>query len=84
MIKEVLEVAPNFSQAQNLTGNGWMAVLFSVIFVLIYIAGLMCSHKGAFRIATNLRIQTMEHIVRLPLGWQRKTAQDCQRIQRSH
>ena len=69
MIREVLEVAPNFDQAQNLTGNGWMAVLFAVIAVLVYIAGLMCSHLGAFRIATNLRIQTMEHIVRLPLGF---------------
>lgn len=69
MIKEVLEVAPNFCQAQSLTGNGWMAVLFAVIAVLVYIAGLMCSHLGAFRIATNLRIQTMEHIVKLPLGF---------------
>ena len=69
MIREVLEVAPNFDQAQNLTGNGWMAVLFAVIAVLVYIAGLMCSHLGAFRIATNLRIQTMEHIVKLPLGF---------------
>ena len=69
IIKEVLEVAPNFGQAQNLTGNGWMAVLFAVIAVLVYIAGLMCSHLGAFRIATNLRIQTMEHIVKLPLGF---------------
>ena len=69
MIKEVLEVAPNFGQAQNLTGNGWMAVLFAVIAVLVFIAGLMCSHLGAFRIATNLRIQTMEHIVKLPLGF---------------
>ena len=40
IIKEVLEVAPNFAQAQNLTGNGWMAVLFAVIAVLVYIAGL--------------------------------------------
>ena len=69
VIQEVLEVAPDFSLAQNLTHNGWMAVLFSVIAVLIYIAGLMCSHKGAFRIATNLRLQTMEHIVKLPLGF---------------
>ena len=69
VIQEVLEVAPDFSRAQNLTHNGWMAVLFSVIAVLIYIAGLMCSHKGAFRIATNLRLQTMEHIVKLPLGF---------------
>ena len=69
VIQEVLEVAPDFSRAQNLTHNGWMAVLFAVIAVLVYIAGLMCSHKGAFRIATNLRLQTMEHIVELPLGF---------------
>ena len=68
IIKEVLEVAPNFGNAENLVYNGWMAVLFAVIAVLVYIAGLMCSHMGAFRIATNLRIAAMEHIVKLPLG----------------
>lgn len=68
IIREVLAVAPDYSQGQNMTHNGWMAVLFAVIAVLIYIGGLMCSHKGAFRIATNLRLQMMEHIVRLPLG----------------
>ena len=69
IIQEVLEVSPNFSEAQNLAYNGWMAVLFAVIAVLVYIAGLMCSHMGAFRIATNLRIAAMEHIVKLPLGF---------------
>ena len=69
VMREVLEVAPNFSRAQNLTYNGWMAVLFAVIAVLVYIAGLMCSHLGAFRIATNLRLQSMNHIVKLPLGF---------------
>ena len=44
-------------------------MIFAVIAVLIYIAGLMCSHMGAFRVATNMRIDTMEHIVRLPLGF---------------
>ena len=46
-----------------------MAVLFAVISVLVYIAGLMCSHKGAFRVATNLRLGTMKHIVKLPMGF---------------
>ncbi len=69
IMKEVLETAPDFSQAKNLTYNGWMAVLCAVLAVLVYIAGLMCSHMGAFRIATNLRIQTMRHIVKLPLGF---------------
>ena len=69
VMREVLEVAPDFSRAQNLTYNGWMAGLFAVIAVLVYIAGLMCSHLGAFRIATNLRLQSMNHIVKLPLGF---------------
>ena len=68
IIREVLEAAPDFGRAQGLVHNGWMAVLFAVIAVLVYIAGLMCSHLGAFRIATNLRLAALEHIVRLPLG----------------
>lgn len=69
IIDEVLAVAPDFSAAQNLTRNGWMAVLFAVISVFVYIAALMCSHISAFRVATNIRIQTMRHIVELPLGF---------------
>ena len=69
IIREVLDTGPDFSNGQDMAHNGWMAVLFAVIAVLVYIGGLMCSHKGAFRIATNLRLQTMEHIVRLPLGF---------------
>ena len=69
VIQEVLAVAPDFSRARNLTDNGWLAVLFSVLAVLVYIAGLMCSHMGAFRIATNLRLKAMEHIIKLPLGF---------------
>ncbi len=68
VIREALSVAPDFGQAQNLVRNGWMAVLVAVAAVLVYIAALMCSHMGAFRIATNLRLAAMEHIVRLPLG----------------
>ena len=68
VMKQVLETAPCFEETQNLIHDGWMAVLFAVIAMLVYIAGLMCSHMGAFRIATNLRIAAMEHIIRLPLG----------------
>ena len=69
IMREVFEVMPAFDKAQSLTRNGWMAVLFAVLAVLVYIAGLMCSHMGAFRIATNMRIQTMRHIVKLPLSF---------------
>lgn len=69
IIREVLAVAPNFSRAQDLTRNGWMAVLFSILSVLVYIAGLMCSHIAAFRVASNIRKAAMQHIVKLPLGF---------------
>lgn len=69
IIREVLDVMPDFGQAQNLTHNGWMAVLFAVLSIIIYIAGLMCSHISAFRVQSNLRIKMMQHIVTLPLGF---------------
>ena len=69
MIQEVLQVMPDFDKAQNLAVNGWMAVLFAVVAVLVYIAGLMCSHVAAFRVATNIRCEAMRHIVKLPLGF---------------
>lgn len=69
IMKEVLEIAPDFSQAQQLIHNGWMAVLTAVVSVLVYVAGLMCSHVAAFRIATNIRIHAMHHTVSLPLGF---------------
>lgn len=69
IIREVLAVAPDFSQAQGLTHNGWMAVLFAVLSMLIYVGALMCSHIAAFRIAANIRREAMHHIVRLPLGF---------------
>lgn len=54
IIQEVLAVAPDFQRAAGLVRNGWMAVLFAVIAVLVYIAGLMCSHMGAFRVKSFL------------------------------
>ena len=68
ILREVIETAPRYAQAVHVTHYGWMAVLFAVLAVLIYIAGLMCSHLSAFRIATNLRLSMTEHIATLPLG----------------
>lgn len=68
IIKEAIETAPNFSGAGNMVHNGWMAVIFAIIAVLIYISALMCSHVAAFRIASNIRIKAMHHILNLPVG----------------
>lgn len=69
IMKEVLDIAPDFGRAEHLTHNGWMAVLFAVLSVLVYITGLICSHIAAFRIAANIRRDVLHHIVKLPLGF---------------
>lgn len=68
IIREVLNTAPNFSEAQNLMRYGWSAVLFAAVSMIVYIGGLMCSHISAFRIAANMRRDCMGHIARLPIG----------------
>ena len=52
IIREVLEVQPDFSRATGIVRNGWMAVLFAVLAALVYVGALVCSHgsqheKGA-------------------------------------
>lgn len=69
IIKEVIEVAPNFSEAVNVAHNGIMAVLFAVLSLLVNVGALMCSHLSAFRIAGNIRKTLMSHIAKLPLGF---------------
>lgn len=69
IIKEVIEVAPDFSQATGIIPNGCLAVGFAVLNIFIYVCGLMCSHKAAFRVAANIRKTTMKHITELPLGF---------------
>ena len=69
IIKEVLEVSPNFSEAVNIVSNGIWAVVFAFLSFLVYTGGLICSHVAAFRIATNMRIDLVEHIAKLPLGF---------------
>ena len=85
IIKEVLTVMPDFSKAAGLINNGWMAVLFAALSLVIYICALMCSHLAAFRVQANLRKAMLHHVITLPLGTLekegsgkvRKTIQEC-------
>lgn len=85
IIKEVLTVMPDFSKAAGLIHNGWMAVLFAALSLVIYICALMCSHLAAFRVQANLRKAMLHHVITLPLGTLekegsgkvRKTIQEC-------
>ena len=69
IIKEVLAVAPDYSQAQNLQGYGWAAVGFALLSMIIYVGSLMCSHVAAFHVQAEMRSQMMHHIVTLPMGF---------------
>lgn len=69
IIKEVLEVRPDYSKATHITSYGWQAVGFALLAMVLYIGALMCSHKAAFRVQTNMRIAMMNHIMKLPLGY---------------
>ena len=60
------------NDTSKLIHYGWMAVIFAVVSLLLYIGGLMCSHLSAFRVATNIRIKAIHHITTLPLGFMDK------------
>ncbi len=69
ILRDVIKVAPNYSAATNVSQYGWLAVAFAIGSILLYMAGLMCSHITAFRIASNMRKTLMEHIMKLPIGF---------------
>ena len=69
IIQEVIAVAPNYGEAVQIVHNGWMAVGFAVLSIVVYVCALMSSHLSAFRIAGNIRKTLMAHIAELPLGF---------------
>lgn len=69
IIKQVLEVSPDFARAENIGAWGWAAMGTSALAFIVYILALLCSHLAAFRVAANLRIAMTRHIAGLPLGF---------------
>ena len=69
IIREVLAVRPDFAQAVHIKGYGYLALIYSLISMLLYIVALFCSHMAAFRVQANMRIAMMERIMKLPFGY---------------
>lgn len=67
--RDLIAVAPNWSEATDIAAYGWWAVGFALASILVYFAGLMCTHLAAFRCASNIRKATSEHLLELPLGY---------------
>lgn len=69
VIRDVLNVLPDFTQATETAKFGWIAVGFSIASIALYLAALICSHLAAFRVEKNMRKAAMHKIVNLPLGY---------------
>ncbi len=52
----------------KMVGYGWMALLFALMSLLVYIAALMTSHLAAFRISKNLKKTMIAHVMKLSPG----------------
>ena len=67
--RDLIAVAPNWSQAEMITQYGWIAFASAVGGILIYFIGLMCTHLAAFRTAANIRKRGVAHLMEAPLGF---------------
>jgi len=67
--RDLIAVAPNWTEAVGISRYGWMAFAFAVGGILVYFAALMCTHLAAFRTAVNIRKQGMAHLMKTPLGF---------------
>lgn len=69
IMQEVVNAAPDYEKAKNLSGLGWSAVGFAVLAMAIYIGALFCSHIAAFHVQANMCSTLMKHILTLPMGF---------------
>ncbi len=67
--RDLIEVAPNWTEAAGIAKYGWMAFGSAVAGIAVYFAALMCTHLAAFRTASNIRKSGMAHLMKTPLGF---------------
>ena len=67
--RDLIEVAPNWTQAQSVARYGWLAFGAAFGGIVLYFGGLMCTHLAAFRTAANIRKRGVAHVMNAPLGW---------------
>ena len=67
--RDLIAVAPEWTRAQSVMRYGWMAFAFAMGGIVLYFAGLMCTHLAAFRTASNIRKQGVARVMKAPLGY---------------
>ena len=71
--RDLIAVAPDWTEAQSVAQYGWLAFAFAVAGIILYFAGLMCTHLAAFRTASNIRKQGVAHVMKAPRGFSTPT-----------
>ena len=67
--KNLIDVAPFYLKAKDVTMYGWWAFLFAVGGIIVYFLALMCTHLAAFRTASNIRKRGLAHLLKAPIGF---------------
>ena len=57
IIREVVQVRPDFDKATHIVSYGWSAVGMSLLAMIIYIAALMCSHVAESGNPSELKVK---------------------------
>ena len=69
VVNALLEVVPNFNQAQNLNTYALNAFAFALLGIILNFFGLMGTHLSAFKNEKNMKDAAISHLLKLPLGY---------------
>ena len=67
--RDLILAAPDWTRAESVSTYGWLALASAVGGIVLYFAGLMCTHLAAFRTAANIRRRGVAHVMKAPLGF---------------
>ncbi len=67
--RDLIAVAPHWTEAESIARYGWLAFAAAMAGIVLYFAGLMCTHLAAFRTAANIRKRGIARMMHAPLGY---------------
>lgn len=68
IVKELFDTGSVTTSGNTIT-YAWWAAGSAIGSVIFYFAALMSSHLAAFRVESNMRYESMQKVVRMPLGF---------------
>ena len=68
LLWRIIQIAIDGTNLKGIMPLAWEAVGVTIVSLLMYVMGLMCTHIAAFRVQANMRERLLEKVVTLPLG----------------